>query len=101
MREELDAQVLERALPDPSHQVGLGIGGHRIDHSRRQERGDDHIQRSDIVVADPDTGRRLAFFRGREDLSLVWAPPRAKTLAERPYPPAGQRVSELASNRFL
>ena len=51
VREQLHAQVLERALADPADEVGLQVGGDRVHDRRDEERDHDHVERADVVLA--------------------------------------------------
>ncbi len=59
MNEQLDAEVLERALPDPPDQVRLRVRGDRVHDRRNQEQRDDDVERADVVLLDPLVDRRL------------------------------------------
>jgi hypothetical protein len=49
--EQLDAQVLERALADPVDEVGLQIGSAPVDERRRQEGDQDERQSVHVLLA--------------------------------------------------
>ncbi len=51
--EETDAQVRERALPDPAREVGLSAREHEGCDSGEQERDDDDAQRAQVSRGDP------------------------------------------------
>ena len=57
--EELEPQVLKRALTYPADQVGLGIGGQPVDHRRDQEAHHHEVQRADVVTLDALVDRHL------------------------------------------
>ena len=69
MGEQLHAQVLQRALADPADQVGLQVGGERVDDRRDEECGHDQVKRADVVAADAvidgELGQRRGGQRGR------------------------------------
>ena len=47
------AQVLQRARPDPAHQVGLDEGGHCVDHRDGDECDHDQVEGADVARHDP------------------------------------------------
>ncbi len=66
MGEQPDAKILERALAHPPDEVGLGVGGHGVEHRRGQERRDDNVERAHVVVPDPVIDRQLGQRRRRQ-----------------------------------
>ncbi len=59
MGEQLQTEILERALSDPADEVGLRVGSDRIDDRRGQERNDDQVERAGVVALNPVVDRQL------------------------------------------
>ena len=66
VREELDPQVLQRALADPARQVGLRVGRAPVDQRRGEERDHDPGQRAQVAGRDPGVDRELGERRRRQ-----------------------------------
>ena len=66
VREELDAQVLQRALADPAGHVGLHVGRAPVDERGAHERDDDPRERGEVARRDALVDRQLGQRRRRE-----------------------------------
>ena len=66
VREELDPEVLQRALADPADQVGLRVGRAPVHEGAHDERDDDPRQRGQIARHDPLVDRQRGQWRGSQ-----------------------------------
>ena len=64
--EDARAKVLQRALADPAHQVGLGIGGGPVDRGCADERHKDPRERARVARSDAVVDRATGQVRRRE-----------------------------------
>ena len=64
--EDLQAQVLQRALADPADEVGLRVGRRPDDERADEERDDDEVERGDVALRGCRVDRRLGQRRGRQ-----------------------------------
>ena len=64
--EDALAQVLERAGPDPADQVGLQVGGGRVEDRDDEEGDDDQVERGDVAGLDPGVDRLAGQVGGSE-----------------------------------
>ena len=66
VREQLDAEVLERPLADPADEIRLQVGGDGVNHGRDEERDDDPVERGHVVMLDAVVDRELGQWRRRQ-----------------------------------
>ena len=66
VREDPQAQVLQRALADPADEVGLRVRRRPAHQRADDERDDDEVQRADVALLDAVVDRELRQRRRRE-----------------------------------
>ena len=66
VREDAQPQVLQRALPDPAHEVGLHVRRAPVDQRGQHECGHDPVQRLEVPRADAVVDRELGEIGRRE-----------------------------------